>query len=77
MNTDVLPLCIVSCLFEEFYNQGNLAVADELFASNAVRYDPATPDVARGPESARQVASSTADRFRIFNSLSRTLLLRG
>lgn len=42
-------------VIEEVYNQGNLAVADELYTANAVRHDPATPDVPRGPEFAKQI----------------------
>ncbi len=48
---------IVRRLIEEVYNQGNLAVADELYSMDAVRHDPATPDVGRGPEFAKQIAS--------------------
>jgi len=43
-------------LIEEVYNQGNLAVADELYTANAVRHDPATPDVPKGPAFAKQIA---------------------
>ncbi len=50
-------------LIEEIYNQGHLAVADELYAANAVRYDPATPDVGRGPEFAKQIATRYRGAF--------------
>ena len=50
-------------VIEEIYNQGNLAVADELYATNAVRYDPATPDVGRGPEFAKQIAIRYREAF--------------
>lgn len=48
---------IVRRLIEEVYNQGNLAVADELYTTNAVRHDSATPDVPKGPEFAKQIAA--------------------
>jgi predicted ester cyclase len=35
---------LVHRLFEEVWNQGNLAVIDELFATSYIRYDPATPE---------------------------------
>jgi steroid delta-isomerase-like uncharacterized protein len=37
-------------LFEEVWNKGNVAVADELFAPIYTHHDTATPDVGRGPE---------------------------
>ncbi|MGB6598621.1 MAG: ester cyclase [Candidatus Acidiferrum sp.] len=37
-------------LFEEVWNKGNVAVADELFAPTYTHHDSATPDVGRGPE---------------------------
>lgn len=48
---------ILRRLIEEVYNQGNLAVADELYSMDAVRHDPATPDVGKGPEFAKQIAT--------------------
>ena len=35
---------LVRRLFEEVWNQGNLAAIDELFAPSYVRYDPAAPE---------------------------------
>ncbi len=37
-------------LFDELWNKGNLAVADELIAPNYTHHDAATPDTGRGPE---------------------------
>ena len=48
---------------EEFYNQGNLGLADELFAPDYIRHDPATSDVGRGPNGARQVATRYRTAF--------------
>lgn len=45
---------VVKRLFDELWNQGNLSVADELFAPNYTHHDPATPDLGRGPESERK-----------------------
>jgi steroid delta-isomerase-like uncharacterized protein len=50
-------------VFEEIYNQGKLSVADELYANNAVRHDAATPDVPRGPASAKEVATRYRTAF--------------
>jgi predicted ester cyclase len=35
---------LVRRLFEEVWNQGNLAAIDELFATSYIRYDPAAPE---------------------------------
>ena len=48
---------IVRRLFEELWNNGNLSLADELFAPNYTHYDPSTPDVGRGPESEKKRAT--------------------
>jgi steroid delta-isomerase-like uncharacterized protein len=48
---------IVRRLFEEFWNKGNLSVADELFAPNYEHHDPSTPDFGRGPESEKKRAT--------------------
>lgn len=37
-------------LFEEVWNKGQVAVADELFASTYTHHDSSTPDLGRGPE---------------------------
>jgi steroid delta-isomerase-like uncharacterized protein len=37
-------------LFDELWNKGNMAVADELIAPTYIHHDAATPDVGRGPE---------------------------
>jgi steroid delta-isomerase-like uncharacterized protein len=41
-------------LFEEVWNQGHVAVADELIAPTYTHHDSSTPDVGRGPESERK-----------------------
>ncbi len=48
---------VVRRLFEEVWNNGNLPVADQLFAPNYVHHDPSTPDVGRGPESEKKRAT--------------------
>jgi steroid delta-isomerase-like uncharacterized protein len=41
-------------LFEEVWNKGHVAVADELFAPTYNHHDSSTPDFGRGPESERK-----------------------
>ncbi|MGE0132548.1 MAG: ester cyclase [Blastocatellales bacterium] len=61
---------VVNRVIEEFWNQGKLAVADELFAADYVRHDPATSDIAGGVDGARAVCA----RFRTgFPNLSLTV----
>jgi steroid delta-isomerase-like uncharacterized protein len=48
---------IVRRLFTELWNNGNLLVADELFAPNYAHYDPSTPDFGRGPDSEKKRAA--------------------
>jgi steroid delta-isomerase-like uncharacterized protein len=50
-------------VIEEIYNQGNLGLADELFTSDFNRHDPSTPDVGRGPNGVRQVATRYRTAF--------------
>ena len=45
---------VVRRLFEEVWNKGHVAVADELFASTYTHHDSSTPDVGRGPESEKK-----------------------
>ena len=42
---------VVRRLIEELWNQGNPAVAEELFTPNYNHHDASTPDFGRGPES--------------------------
>jgi steroid delta-isomerase-like uncharacterized protein len=44
---------LVHRVIEEFWNQGQLSVADELFTADYVRHDPATADLAGGVDGAR------------------------
>jgi len=48
---------VVRRLFEEVWNKGNLAVADELFADNYSHHDSSTPEFGRGPESEKKRAT--------------------
>ena len=48
---------IVRRLFAELWNNGNLSVADEVFAPNYAHYDPSTPDFGRGPGSEKKRAA--------------------
>ena len=48
---------------EVFSAQGNLDVADELFAPNYVHHDPASPEDIRGPEGAKEFAGMYRTAF--------------
>jgi len=48
---------IVRRLFTELWNNGNLSVADEVFAPNYAHYDPSTPDFGPGPDSEKKRAA--------------------
>ena len=48
---------------EEIFNKGNLAVADELIAANAVTHDPADPNAGRGPQAAKEQATMYRTAF--------------
>ena len=41
-------------VFMELWNDGKLAVADEIFAPEYVNHDPASPDFGTGPEGVKQ-----------------------
>ena len=43
--------------FEEFWNKGNLSLADELFTPNYEHHDTSSPDFGRGPESEKKRAA--------------------
>ena len=50
-------------LEEVFSGQGDLDVADELFAPNYVGHDPASPEDIRGPEGVKEFASMYRNAF--------------
>ena len=50
-------------LEEVFSGQGNLDVADELFAPNYVGHDPASLEDIRGPEGVKEFASMYRNAF--------------
>ena len=50
-------------LKEVFSGQGDLEVADELFAPNFVGHDPASPEDIRGPEGVKQFAGMYRNAF--------------
>jgi steroid delta-isomerase-like uncharacterized protein len=49
--------------YEEGWNQGNLAVFDELLASNHVLHDPGFPELIRGPEGFKQYYATYRTAF--------------
>ena len=54
---------IVRRLFTELWNNGNLSVADEIFAPNYAHFDPSTPDFGRGPDGEKKRASLYRNAF--------------
>ena len=48
---------------EEAFNEGNLSVVDELFASDYVLHDPANPEEIRGPEGIKQFVQMYRSAF--------------
>ena len=48
---------IVRRLVTELWNNGNVSVADELFAPNYEHHDASTPDFGRGPDSEKKRAT--------------------
>jgi steroid delta-isomerase-like uncharacterized protein len=53
---------IVRRVFEEPW-KGNLAVVDELVASNYIGYDPAVPEPLRGPAGVKEFISTYREAF--------------
>jgi steroid delta-isomerase-like uncharacterized protein len=54
---------LVRRFFEEVFNKGNLALAGEVLAPNYVLHDPATPNLAGGPEGYKQMVSTYRNAF--------------
>ena len=48
---------LVQRLFNDLFNKGNLAVADEIIAANHINHDPATPDLGKGPDGEKQLVT--------------------
>ncbi|HEX4947573.1 MAG TPA: ester cyclase [Blastocatellia bacterium] len=66
MNPAMSPVdakALVRKATEEVWNKGNLAAIDELYATNYVRHDPATPDVRPGPEGVKQLVTTFRNAF--------------
>jgi steroid delta-isomerase-like uncharacterized protein len=50
-------------VFMELWNDGKLAVADEIFAPEYVNHDPASPDFGTGPEGVKQTVTLYRNAF--------------
>ena len=48
---------------QEAFNEGNLGVVDEIFASDYVLHDPANPEEIRGPEGIKQFVQMYRSAF--------------
>ena len=49
--------------YEQFFNQGNLSVADELLAADALDHNPPGPGFATGQEGVKQVVTMFRSAF--------------
>ena len=54
---------LVLRVFMELWNEGKLALADEIFATNYVNHDPASPDFGAGPEGVKQAVELYRNAF--------------
>lgn len=68
---------IVRRLIDEVWNQGNLKVADELFAPTYTHHDPSTPDFGRGPESEKKRVNLYRNAFPDFRLRIDDLIAEG
>lgn len=50
-------------LFDELWNKGNLAAADELIDANCTHHDPATPDIGTGPAAQKNLVTMYRSAF--------------
>jgi len=50
-------------IIEELYSRGDLAVAEQLYAANYVRHDPATPRVGTGVNAVKRVVNTYRTAF--------------
>jgi predicted ester cyclase len=62
---------------EELHTQGNLDVADEIFAPNYVGHDPSNPQDIRGLEAAKQAAAGYREAFPDLQVIIEDLLAEG
>lgn len=67
---------IVRRLYEEFFNQGNLAVADELIAPNYVNHS-APPQQVPGPEGVKQRSAALRTAFPDFRNTIEDIVAEG
>lgn len=50
-------------VIEDLYSRGDLSVAEELYDTNYIRHDPATPDVGTGLSAIKQVVNTYRTAF--------------
>jgi steroid delta-isomerase-like uncharacterized protein len=62
---------------EELWSQGNLAVADEIVASDYVRHDPGDPFPARGPEDVKRIVTMLRVMFPDFHIQVEAIVAEG
>jgi steroid delta-isomerase-like uncharacterized protein len=62
---------------EELWSKGNLAVADEIVASDYVRHDPGDPFSARGPEDVKRIVTMLRAMFPDFHIQVEAIVAEG
>ena len=68
---------IVRRVVTELWNNGNVSVADELFAPNYEHHDASTPDFGRGPDSEKKRASLYRNAFPDLQLIIEDLIAEG
>jgi predicted SnoaL-like aldol condensation-catalyzing enzyme len=63
---------LVLRIFLELWNNGKLAVTDEIFSANYAHHDPASPDFGRDRRALSKPSRSMAMPFQTFSSPSST-----
>jgi steroid delta-isomerase-like uncharacterized protein len=64
-------------VIEELYSRGDLQVAEQLYAPNYVRHDPATPDVGTGVAAVKQVVNTYRAAFPDLKLTTQDLVAEG
>jgi steroid delta-isomerase-like uncharacterized protein len=64
-------------VIEELYSRGDLKVAEQLYAADYIRHDPATPDVGTGVAAVKQVVNTYRTAFPDLELTTEDLMAEG